>query len=308
MYDPLIVDTFLRIFPTCESHDASQSPAQATYLEHLNQLKEHSRSDDLEQMTIQVPKLGEWLRPLLSIPLFTDHVAILVSIYDRRSDNLIVTEASPALLAALGLRIPLGRGLTGWAGSTKRRIANSDAALDLTEIVPEATAHFSYCMALPLLTGDGDLTGVLSLYSKSIFVDSHVRIADIVATGLVSFITHLSVRPNQAHHCAAGARAAELKTKAHQLFPDIPWGAAEITFQGTKDTLARFLCETEILRDVADLIYIGGPSRLVWLRFGATTDETVSRASRIALVARAVFQVTPLDISGTPGHRTARSA
>jgi putative nucleotidyltransferase with HDIG domain len=97
--------------------------------------------------------------------------------------------AGEASMALQGVEIKLGERLTGWVAEHQQPIINSEAQLDLG---PEAAfVGLRYCLALPLAS-DGQLAGVLSLYSKDAFTTEQVQTLDNVLPHLA--IMFLAIR------------------------------------------------------------------------------------------------------------------
>ena len=80
-----------------------------------------------------------------------------------------------------GLRIELGRRLSGWVAANNQTILNSDPILDLGDIARSATPKLRSCLSTPLMIGN-ELLGVLTLYSstEAAFSDEHRRIVEAV--------------------------------------------------------------------------------------------------------------------------------
>ena len=84
--------------------------------------------------------------------------------YDNEYDELVARHAFGASIEkALGQRIPLGHNLTGWVGSNRRTIRNSDPTLDFGEEIREFEPSLLSCLSSPVVDDD-TLVGVLSLY------------------------------------------------------------------------------------------------------------------------------------------------
>jgi hypothetical protein len=99
---------------------------------------------------------------------------------DAVAVKFVAGEASTALQ---GLEIKLGERLTGWVAENQQPIINSEAQLDLG---PEAAfVGLHYCLSLPLAS-DGNLAGVLSLYSHDAFTPEQ-------ANTLQRVLPHLAV-------------------------------------------------------------------------------------------------------------------
>ena len=79
---------------------------------------------------------------------------------------LTVEHASGPLAAALtGMSIEVGQKLSGWVAAHRRTIVNSDARLDLCDVVSEDIGPHS-CLSTALCDGEGP-TGVLTVYRDS---------------------------------------------------------------------------------------------------------------------------------------------
>jgi GAF domain-containing protein len=80
----------------------------------------------------------------------------------------------------------LGEHLTGWVAANGRPMLNSDAALDLGALVPNASPTLTLCLSVPLFRESERLTGVLSLYSGQHFTTDQLDTACLLATSLAS--------------------------------------------------------------------------------------------------------------------------
>lgn len=88
---------------------------------------------------------------------------------DAVAVKFVAGEGSTALQ---GLEIKVGDRLTGWVAENQQPIINSEAQLDLG---PEAAfVGLRFCLALPLAS-EGQLAGVLSLYSKDAFTPEQIQ-------------------------------------------------------------------------------------------------------------------------------------
>ena len=104
-------------------------------------------------------------------------------LYDSENDELVAKHASGASFEkAVGLRIPLGHSLSGWVGSNRSTIRNSDPTLDFGDRINEFTPAPHSCLSTPLVS-DNDLVGVLSLYApaRNAFSEDHHRIVEMVS-------------------------------------------------------------------------------------------------------------------------------
>ena len=104
-------------------------------------------------------------------------------ILDPATDELEAKHATgDASSVVKGLRIPLGRRLSGWVGANRQTIVNSDPTLDLGDVARTINPRLRSCLSTPL-TSEAQLIGVLTLYSESIdgFNEDHRRVIEVVA-------------------------------------------------------------------------------------------------------------------------------
>ncbi len=204
MYDPLVVDSFVKLFdagglrmPTSsmalplEAITNAAAPAEAPAIAPSTGLEDISASG--EEMlalfelarglnsTMNLSDVGDvvvkHLRRMVPSSLFVFYT------YDVDADELIASYASGEHAGMVGgLRIPLGQRLTGWVGAHRQTIRNSDPVLDLGESARAASPRPRSCLSAPVLAGE-TLVGVLSLYSAGheAFSDDHQRVVEVIA-------------------------------------------------------------------------------------------------------------------------------
>ena len=203
MYDPLMVDTFV----TVHKEFARESVPTRSPAEPLNEIAKTSRSTgavvgtprlgDIGATADEMSTLYELVLALASPPtsvkaedVFANHLRKLVPfavcvvyIYEPVTDELVVLHASGEIASnIIGLRMRLGRGVSGWVAANRQTIANSNPALDLREIATAASSRLRSCLSVPLLHDD-QLVGVLSLYSSRSdgFTEDNQRIIEAAA-------------------------------------------------------------------------------------------------------------------------------
>jgi GAF domain-containing protein len=202
MYDPLIVDTFLRV------HAATPTvPREAPPTEVLNAIAhtrrappENVSSGNLSKVTadadqrLAVYELAKALSGHVSLSDVGDAIATHVRrlipsslcvfyLYDRTSDELEARHAvGEGASLVRGMRIVLGQRLSGWVAANRQTIFNSDANLDFGGTAKSLTSRLRSCISTSLVFDD-ELVGVLSLYSAEVdgFVDDHRRVIEAVA-------------------------------------------------------------------------------------------------------------------------------
>ncbi len=152
MYDPLIVDTFIRILP-----EIAETALPPQRLEAA--LAQISQSASVPQPT---PSAAHTLPAIADSTELTTCVVYLLSPDGRM---LTVEHASGPLAAAVtGMSIEVGQKLSGWVAAHRRTIVNSDAQLDLCDVVSDISPHS--CLSTALCDGD-TLAGVLTVYRES---------------------------------------------------------------------------------------------------------------------------------------------
>jgi putative nucleotidyltransferase with HDIG domain len=212
-YDPAIVDTFERV-----CRDIGPMPVKPQMQKAIQQI---SRVAALPPAPVPVPlpapapaaegpdalrALANLARIVSGRPTATDvasmiwaHVRHVVPnascaffLNEPLSDSVTVKfVAGEASSALQGLRITLGDRLTGWVAENQQPMINSEAKLDLG---PEAAfVGVRYCVALPL-AAEGQLAGVLSLYSAEPFRDDQAQTLHAVLPHLALMFLSLEKR------------------------------------------------------------------------------------------------------------------
>jgi putative nucleotidyltransferase with HDIG domain len=117
-------------------------------------------------------------------------------VHDADSDTLMMACAAGVHEAELGdVSIPRGQRLTGWVAANGRTMMNSDAALDLGNLVVTLQPTPLSCLSTPVASKD-ELVGVLTLYSSAVepFTPAHGAIAEVIAGGLAPLAARVPVR------------------------------------------------------------------------------------------------------------------
>jgi GAF domain-containing protein len=205
MYDPLVVDTFMRVHetiapPVIEASNRTLSvitdaSAETTGPPPTPRLEDIAASSG-EAVTLlalaQALATPRDLRELGDVALsqvrrLIPHSCGVLFVYDADSDDLAATAVSGDLAdVVLGLRISLGQRLSGWVAANRQTIRNSDAILDLGEIARSAEPRLRSCLASVVTSTRSGLCGVITLYASSAkaFSEEHERILEAVANRL----------------------------------------------------------------------------------------------------------------------------
>jgi putative nucleotidyltransferase with HDIG domain len=189
MYDPHVVDTFIRIYrdinvgaaDTTEHHDVLQRISQA----HTETSPPSDRVDVM--VSDAAPSVPTSLLAFVSLARVAageasaaDVVALasrLVGdlapgvsgawfVLTAERDRLVAIDAfGPAAHALRGASVAIGERLTGWVAANRQSILGSPANLDLGSRAELADPPLLTCTSVPLLAGDA-LVAVLSLYAS----------------------------------------------------------------------------------------------------------------------------------------------
>lgn len=206
MYDPEVVDTFVRVHGSITPRMTPPPQLQ----EAVRQIG-RSRAADTTRIpvgaTVEGAELPGELLAVMSLSrivsggaaasdvglLAWTHLQRVVPaascvffVASLRGDRIDARFASGQGAAALRtLSMGLGQRLSGWVAANRQAIVNSDARLDFGG-EPELSG-LGYCLAMPLVTGD-TLTGVVTLYAADPFSDDHARIMQMMAPHLAEML------------------------------------------------------------------------------------------------------------------------
>jgi putative nucleotidyltransferase with HDIG domain len=212
MYDPLVVDTFIRAYSeiaplaaragqdarTIFASEDVDSDVDSIASQPLRRIRENASEAELlrtcSQRIAAASSVGaafeisaQCLRQLLP--------ATVYSLYelDPHSDSLVcryVVGDTNRLI--YGLSIPLGQRVTGWAGANRRTAMNSDASLDLAQIAHAFKPNLRSALSSSLADQER-LIGVLTAYSlePEAFNESHRYVYETVCATLASRICTL---------------------------------------------------------------------------------------------------------------------
>ena len=203
MYDPLVVDTFIRVHRSIAPESAESGPPSEVLDEIAGSSKvlpPSSSSPVLEEIAASADEmltLYELARALAGQVSLSDagdviakHLRRLIPcslcvfyVCDPASNELdarhVVGESASLVR---GIRIRLGQRLSGWVAANRQTISNSDPVLDLGDTARSRALPLRSCISTPLVSED-QLVGVLSLYSEEIngFNEDHRRIIEVIA-------------------------------------------------------------------------------------------------------------------------------
>ena len=203
MYDPLIVDTFLRVrASTPRVVNASEPPnAVLKTIAHTRRAVaptlESATLDEITSSADEMLTVYELARALAGQVTLSDAGDVIVKhlrrlipsslcvfyLYDTATDELEARHAvGEGSSLVMGMRISLGQRLSGWVAANRRTISNSDPTLDLGDAARSHALNLRSCLSTTLLSADA-LVGVLTLYSSELngFNEDHGRVIEAVA-------------------------------------------------------------------------------------------------------------------------------
>jgi putative nucleotidyltransferase with HDIG domain len=222
MYDPAMVDMFERV-----ARDIGPMQVKPQLQKAIQQITKAVTSAPVEQVAPQpvvVPanEGPESLRALANLArvvsgrpsaadlasLIWAHVHHVVPnascaffVNDATTDSVrVVFVAGAAAPMLQGLEMKIGERLTGWVAENNQPIVNSEAKLDLGS--EAALFGLKHCLSLPL-AADGQLVGVLSLYSADAFKEDQAQTLQFVMPHLGQMFLSLDRRSGEPAPAAA---------------------------------------------------------------------------------------------------------
>ncbi len=203
MYDPHVVDTFLKVYrdikPAAEHQPALQSALRRIRGTHQQaQQNAPARSVDVQQNGDSSEDLLAFVslsRAVSQNPTVRDigmtawghlrHLApgaslALLTVDSARGALVTQCAAGPAADRLSGLTIPIALRISGWVAANWRPMINAEAHLDL-----ESPGDLRFALSLPLIA-DARLVAVMTLYGPEAFSEGQTRRLEIIAPHLAT--------------------------------------------------------------------------------------------------------------------------
>ena len=199
MYDPMVVDTFVRIR---KELIASFEHTPLPVAKAIARAQQPDNTEPTSGPSLEADGLSLWNLLYQVLTDFADRswddAADLVMYrlsqviplsraavfaYDSASDALVCQSTHGSGLTSLrSMPRRLGEGLSGWVAANRRSIINSLPALDLADVCPEASSQLSSTLSVPLIVRD-NLVGVLTVYatSEQAYNEHHRQVLEGVA-------------------------------------------------------------------------------------------------------------------------------
>jgi putative nucleotidyltransferase with HDIG domain len=222
MYEPLVVDTFMRVhrelaeqMSAFQMHDALRQITRSAAAPPLQPpplaMTSGGVSDDvlafvsLARLATGDASMSDALG--LASNLMSDlapGATIAWYTVDERSGCLALRHAAGSAASQVtGTTLRIGEGVSGWVAAQRRVIVNSEASLDLG-----GRAHIGvrleHALSVPLITRDS-LVGTVTLYATSAFSESQSRLLQLIAPHLAQVIWTAS-RDGVSVHTSQGTR------------------------------------------------------------------------------------------------------
>jgi putative methionine-R-sulfoxide reductase with GAF domain len=211
MYDPKIIDTFVRayqrIMPDTESvpHPVARTLGEARA--PRAESSEPIASAPIEAATSEVLAVASLARAISGEATIADVGALTwmmlrqvvpcasmgIFLYDESADAVTLQYADGLHATSLrGTRLTLGAGIAGWSAANRRFVLNSDPSIDLGPDVLSLSPPLRSSLTIPLVQ-DNTLVAVVSLYASipEGFTGDHARLLTLLAPSLATSIASL---------------------------------------------------------------------------------------------------------------------
>lgn len=331
-YDPLVVDTFAKVFRDIAPAEADTG-ARGETLREIAQVSHTPPAATTPARTAPLPVFAPHALPLAETLLagtpreslnqlarqaaeallrITPATLCVFYAADEGGSTLVPVQAAGEMAdVAFTHRIAVSERLTGWVAANQRTICNSDASLDFVDR-PELGAAFRTCLSVPLACGDA-IEGVVSLYApeSATFTETERLAVESAARTLAQLIRSMRAlaeverlaSPGALASVAAFAPAAAaavlgsnvqaVAALSVRLVQAPPWGSRHAVLARGAAQLRRVLRDTDLVYRDED----GGLLALIPGADGRVADQVVTRL--IETVGDGVFAVgvatAPLD-------------
>ena len=206
MYDPMVVDAFIKLQPVLFRRRKVDRPRPLLQLERIPRLADprdplpwaSDFGDEVSLFRVYQILADATDRPWqdtadlvlhrLSCVIPFDSAVVLT--YDSTIDELVCETVQGNSLAALkGRKLKVGQGLSGWVAAHKRTVVNSPGALDSDDGPSAILKEYLSSMSAPIMKGD-NLVGVVTLYPlrPEAFMRRHAEIIEGVASHLAPIL------------------------------------------------------------------------------------------------------------------------
>lgn len=313
MYDPLIVDSFLRLYgrlkqqPTVAigsetggSRAVLTLPASSPRLAAISASAGESRAMYrlIQRLAAQHSLSGAFANVVEEVAALIPATAVAMYVTTADGSELEVAHVYGGYAEWLkGRRVRMGERIVGWSASSGRSVLNADASAELGEVARSETM-LANCMTVPVSAGSANL-GVLVAFSATAtsFRQEDQRIVEAVVRHIAPVLERLS--PSNAELPLKSGRDLEL-TPPGML-------ACRCSTSPSTDTeavgIALTLIRRHVGRQILTQIVSGGD---IFTGLGTASDDEIEviagsvrsallRAGIITSEDRVVFATTPKD-------------
>jgi putative nucleotidyltransferase with HDIG domain len=159
MYDPEVVDAFIRTLPDLRRNDALADAPHTLSMIAVADQKPRSNTHDAGLNALW--DVASAVADRLGTASHASDACVFA--IDSHHDALVPVYSTPALREAVdALDLRLGQGLSGWVAANRHTIVNSDPRLDFGDAA--VGLGFRSCMSTPVFAL-GTVVGVLSVYT-----------------------------------------------------------------------------------------------------------------------------------------------
>ncbi len=304
MYDPLVVDTFIRLHPGIAPPvlPESEHPLTAIAKAAVKSKGNVERALRLEDITassgevVALFALAHALGPQASLIEAGDIVFVhlrrlvphsfgVLFIYLRDRDELSAAYASGGSASLLtGMTVIVGQRLSGWVAANRQTIRNSDPILDLGEVTKAISPRPRSCLSTPMTVGP-NLVGVLTLYSEQedFFSEDHERLLEAVARQVAPAIARTVENADQ--DLSNQRRRVDFSEASLEVGDFLPEKTCLALIE-RRSTSASI--ETEEMQSVIDALATNLDAKDLVFQRGNTQVAVLSRAEDIAAFQRAI--------------------
>ena len=209
MYDPLVVDTFVRVHAEIGPDPVGSVPTPHVIAEIAKGIGHHQESvvhsdpapsDHSERLLIFSSLLTNIPGQVGSVDIaeltwYNLRQMLPVSVlglfaHDKSSDEVVcIALVGPSGPTQLRLRHPVGHGVSGWVAATRQPIVNSDPRLDLGAVAQNEGRELQSAASVPLIINE-QLIGVLSVYSEqaAAYSEQHIKLMSVLAPRLANAV------------------------------------------------------------------------------------------------------------------------
>ena len=201
VYDPWVVDNFLKILDKLEQIEAAEqkkalgtTPVSAAPLSspQLDVISATTAEDrEFNELRRDLPRAGS-VRDAAEV-LFRHLKRVIpatsLALYlpKPNSNEISVLASSGVAASALDtLTVPIGERISGWVFAHAQTVLNSDAALELGPIAKTLSMPLRYAAAAPVQ--DGRVVAVIAVFSGEPFENDHRRLLENAATLFASSV------------------------------------------------------------------------------------------------------------------------